>query len=315
MAALPLRRLPSLNALRAFEAAARLQSFKAAADELSVTPGAISQQIRSLEEDLGVALFTRVARAVELTRDGEYLLSEISGSFQRIHQAIDHISVRGKRILKLNASAAMITKFLLPRLQRFTSRHPDIEVSIETQFDLNPMEPGGPDVTIRLTRTPPDNLYAKLLFEELLLPVASPALVKGLELRRPQDILRAPLLHDVSLAIFDNTPAWQDWFQMAGIDAPVPGSTMRFERRAADYVVDAAISGQGMMLGRSSLCHTALTTGQLTCPFGPVLNPGVGVYLLCRHEVKSQPSVRAFIEWMQGEAALVSTLRALHDAN
>lgn len=309
-----LRRLPSLNALRAFEAAARLKSFKAAAEELSVTPGAVSQQIRTLEDDLGVALFVRVARSVELTRDGASLLPEISDSFQRIHRAVDQISHHGKRILKLNATASMITKFLLPRLQGFTALHPDIEVSIETQFELNPMDPGGPDITIRLTQDPPDHLYTRLLFEELLMPVASPALIKRYNLRQPEDILRTPLLHDVSLGIFEDAPGWTEWFAAAGLDHPIPPSTMRFEQRAADYVVDAAVSGQGMMLGRSSLCHTALSMGQLACPFGPVLTSNVGVYLISRHERKSQPYVRAFIDWMQEEAALVSTLKALHYA-
>ncbi len=311
---MPLRRLPSLSALRAFEAAARLGSFKAAAQDLNVTPGAISQHIRALEEDLGVSLFRREARAVTLTKDGQMLYPDLTESFLRMQRAVDRVSVKGKRRLTINSSAPLITKFLLPRLPRFSNVHPDIEISIETEYELNPLETNGPDVAIRLTCSPPGHVHVRKLFDELMLPVASPALIERLALNSPSDMLTAPLLNDTSMTLFEGAPGWADWFSAAGLAVPDLSAGMQFERRAADYVVDIAISGTGVMLGRSSMCQAALSAGLLVCPFGPVLRTDISLYLLCRHEMKTQPHVRFFMEWLQQEAALVTTLNALHSA-
>lgn len=312
---MPLRRLPSLTALRAFEAAARLGSFKQAAQDLNVTPGAVSQQIRLLEDDLGVALFVREARKVSLTPSGLKLAPEISESFLRMRQALDRVSQREDPGLRINASAAMITKFLLPRLPRFSAEYPDTPILIETEFDLNEMLADGPDVTIRVTRTPPQTVMARRLFNESLLPVASPGLVESAGLTETRDILRVPLLPDGGLPVFPDTPTWDDWFARAGLTRPEPSASMRFEKRSADYAVDMAISGMGVMLCRASLCHAALTNGQLVCPFGPVLTTDVGVYLLSRHDRKSEPHVRAFIDWLQAECGLLATLPSLHGAH
>ena len=309
---MPLRRLPSLTALRAFEAAARLGSFKAASQELHVTPGAISQHIRALEEDLGLTLFHRETRKVTLSRDGQMLQPDITNSFLSMQQAVDRVAAKGAGPLTINSSPPLITKFLLPRLPRFTQAHPEIEVSIETEYDLNTLEAGGPDVVIRLTRTPPDHVHAHKLFDELMLPVASPALIDQLSIKTPADLAHAPLLNDTSMTLFDGAPGWTEWFAAAGLETRDLTSNVQFERRAADYVVDLTISGNGVMLSRSSICHAALSAGLLVCPFGPVLRTDVSLYVICRHEKKTQPHVRAFLEWVQKEAALVSTLNALH---
>ncbi len=311
---MPLRRLPSLTALRAFEAAARLRSFKAAAQELNVTPGAISQQIRMLEEDLGAALFTRTARQVTLTDIGEALSPDITDSFLRIRQALDRVNRKENAGLKLNASAAILTKFLLPRLPGFTAQHPEIPIHFETQITLNALDADGPDVAIRVTRTPPEGVYVRHLFDECLLPVASPELVRGRGLDSPDSVISAPLLPDGGLPMFDGTPHWAEWFDAAGIKQPDSMAMMRVEKDAADYPVDMAIAGMGVMLCRASLCHSAILTGQLVCPFGPVLQTDVGVYLLSRHDRKSEPHVRAFIEWIQAETSVLRTLASLHGA-
>jgi len=206
----------------------------------------------------------------------------------------------------------MITKFLLPRLPRFAALHPDIPISIETEIALNPMAHDGPDLSIRVTRTPPRDVLARLLFEECLLPVASPDLIAAKGLRKPEDLLSVTLLPGGGLPMFEGAPGWAEWFDAAGIPHPEIHSAMRFERNAADYPVDMAIAGSGVMLCRASLCHTALQSGQLICPFGPVLRTDVGVYLLARHDRKSEPHVRAFIDWMQAEAGLLRTLPSLH---
>ncbi|WP_299368639.1 LysR substrate-binding domain-containing protein [uncultured Tateyamaria sp.] len=307
-------RLPSPKALVAFEAAARLLSFKQAANELAVTPGAISQQIRTLEETLGTALFTRKARSVTLTPSGEVLSKSVSESFQRIQDTLGAISARAETRLCINTNASIVAKFLLPRISTFSDRFPNIDVDIDTQIGLHSMDADGPDVFIRTTQTPPPQSHHVLLHKELLLPVASPDFIKRHDLNAPQDAARVPLLKDMSLEKFDGTPDWRDWFKKAGLTRALPSERVRFANSGADFLVDMAISGDGLLLGRSSLVYSALSAGQLTCPFGPILPTQVGIYAMCRQEKRSNPRVRAFIGWVKEEAALLSTINALHSA-
>jgi len=308
---MPLRRLPPLTSLRAFEAAGRRLSFKAAAEELAVTPGAVSQQIRSLEDDLGVALFTRSVRSVSLTPSGQELLPELSSAFMRINQAVAGLRDAQQRSLRINSSAPVIIKWLLPRLHRFAEAHPDLDISVETEYDLVELGPDGPDITLRFTQRPQEGIYTIDLHDELLLPLASPELIERLDICLPNDILRAPLLTDTSLSLFDNTPGWEEWFQAAGLDAPAKIGRVRFEKQAPDYAIDAAIAGAGVVLGRSLLAFDAMRDGRLICPFGPVLDMGASYFACCMKGQETRPAIRAFLEWAKEEAAILSTLRSL----
>ncbi|WP_299629103.1 LysR substrate-binding domain-containing protein, partial [uncultured Tateyamaria sp.] len=304
-------RLPSPKALVAFEAAARLLSFKQAADELAVTPGAISQQIRALEEILGTALFHRKARSVTLTQSGETLSKSVSESFRSIQETLGAITAQADTRLCINTNPSIVAKFLLPRINTFSDRFPSIDIDIDTQIGLNPMEIDGPDVVIRTTNAPPPHLHHVLLHRELLLPVASPDFIKRHNLVAPGDAAQTPLLRDMSLAKFNGTPDWSDWFKKAGLTCAMPSERVRFANSGADFLVDMAISGDGLLLGRSSLVYTALSAGQLSCPFGPILQTDVSIYAMCRQEKRSDPGVRAFLGWIKEEAALLSTINAL----
>lgn len=309
---MPFRRLPSLSALRAFEAAARHGSFKSAAGELSVTPGAVSQQIRLLEADLGVALFLRTGREVKLTEAGMVLRPGLTAAFLQMHETLEKVRPSSRTTLRLNATASVITKWLMPRLHRFTSKHPNLDVRVETEYALNAFDETGPDVSIRLTETPPDTLYARKLHDELLLPAASPAFIERENLRGPKDLYRVPLVHDASLEHVSEHLSWKSWFAAAGLMGEVPDTAIRFEQFSADYVVDHAVAGGGVILGRSLLVHEALSDGRLMCPFGPLLAVDWGYYLLCRKDRKDAPAIRAFMDWAVQEAAMLSTLRAMH---
>ncbi|MEL6479874.1 MAG: LysR substrate-binding domain-containing protein [Pseudomonadota bacterium] len=306
--AMPSRRLPALGALHAFEAAARLSSFKAAAAELSVTPGAISQRIRTLEEDLKVRLFTRSVRQVTLTDAGRQLQPELAAAFLQIRDAVDRLAPAGDEPLRVEASAPVIAKWVLPRLHRFTERYPALSVSIGTGHDLRPCGEG--EVFIRFNETPGMGVFAVKLCEEHLLPLASPELVERLDLRKPADILRAPLLHDMSYTLYPNDPCWATWFVRAGLNPADAKRGMRFDPMAHDHAMDAAASGAGVVLGRRLLARGDMAEGRLVCPFGPVIPMNVNYYVLCREGHEARPGIAAFINWMREETAAVAGFSA-----
>ncbi len=299
---MPLRRLPPLAALRAFEAAARLSSFKEAADELAVTPAAISQQVRALEADLQVGLFTRGSRSVTLTEAGRQLQQGVTDGFRRLRDAVDQVCPVSKGVLKVGCSPPVATKWLVPRLHRFTERHADVTVRVESSFELSGFGPGEPDVAIRLTGDPGSRLYAERLFNESVRPLASPELVERLDLREPADIRRAPLIHDDSLADFAGTPSWPDWFCKVGLSALEAERGAHFARYA-DQAIDAAANGTGVVLARRFLAAHDVAAGRLTSPFGPSLPVRLSYYTVCRCGDEEKPLVSAFLSWAREEAA------------
>lgn len=304
---MPLRRLPALNALRAFEAAARLLSFKEAAKELAVTPGAVSQQIRALETDLDIKLFTRAVRAVTLTEAGRRLQPALTAAFLQISAAVNEIRPRAQSSLHVNTSGPIIGKWLLPRLHRFSERYPDLSVNLQSMPGFSAFGGAdGPDVTIRFTRSIGDGLFAQKLGEEHVIPLASPDLIERLHLREPADLVRAPLIHDTSLELFGPIADWPTWFEIAGLNASGAKRGMRFDRHTADHAIDAAVNGAGVVLGRRFLAREDMLAGRLVSPFGPVLRLHVSYFVVCREGDEKRPEVAAFINWMREEAAAMA---------
>ncbi|MDJ0821240.1 MAG: LysR substrate-binding domain-containing protein [Paracoccaceae bacterium] len=313
---MPLRRLPALSSVRAFESAARLGSFKRAAEELSVTPGAVSQHIKALEADIGVPLFERKTRAVQLTHAGTCLQPALSEAFLQIRQAFDRVCPSEKPRLRINSSGPIISKWLLPRLHSFTAGHPDIQLFIEADHALSTLERDEPEVVIRYTSAPPDDFFHVLLHRELLIPVMRPDLCETRGVNGPEDLSNMPLLHDTSLMTFGLPPSWTLWsaHTQVGDMSDLP-NTITFERHAADQVIDAAVAGSGLALARSLLVASALLDGRLTCPFGPVIPSGLAYYLCCKRGRETDPFIASFFAWAIQEAAVLSTLNALqHDA-
>ncbi|GJH11370.1 transcriptional regulator GcvA [Caballeronia novacaledonica] len=259
--------LPSLNALRAFEAAGRLGSFKEAAAELHVTHGAISQQVRLLEAWLGASLFERHNRRVVLTPAARAYLAEIGPLFDRLAQATARfgLSETVSRTLTVNAPATFTLRWLVPRLERFRVLHPDVEVRIETSNEPVESLKDTHDIVIR---GGPDTFYGYAMrpfLEEERLPVCSPVLLRRLPLRAPEDMQRHTLLHTSSLP-----RVWPDWLAQVDLPALTPAAVLTFDHFY--LTLQAAVDGMGIAMGPTALVADDLAAGRLVAPFdGPRL--------------------------------------------
>ncbi|TWG97126.1 LysR family glycine cleavage system transcriptional activator [Mesorhizobium sp. J18] len=297
------RRLPPLNALRAFEAAARHLSFTKAAEELFVTQAAVSHQIKSLEETLGVRLFRRYNRRLELTQAGQHYLPPLRDAFDMMAVATRRLRPdTGSGQLKVSTLQSFATKWLIPRLARFHERHPDIDPMISTSQRLVELEAEEVDVAIRAGRGNYPNLHAVLLMDDLAFPVCSPRLLDGPKpLRRPADLGHHVLLHDFSVSRDGDGPNWRDWLnraQVTGIDAEKGPSY-----NDTAMALQAATAGQGIALARRSLVGDDLKAGILVCPFGPEMPTRFSWYFVCAPSNVEHPKVHAFRRWLQDEIA------------
>ena len=261
------RTLPPLNALRAFEAAGRLGSFKEAAAELHVTHGAVSQHVRLLEEWLGASLFERHNRRVVLTPAAEAYLAEVGPLFEQLSQATARYGLLEtvSRTLSVNAPATFTLRWLVPRLAQFRAEHPDVDVKVETSNESVESLKEIYDVVIR---GGPDTFYGysmQLFLSEERLPVCSPALLQRLPLRTPDDLREHTLLHTSSLPRL-----WPDWLARAQISALRPAATLTFDHFY--LTLQAAIDGIGIAMGPTALVSDDLAAGRLVAPFaGPRL--------------------------------------------
>ena len=301
---MPFTRLPPLNSLRAFEAAARLLSFKAAAEELAVTPGAVSQQIRSLEEDLGVKLFDRAVRSVSLTDAGRALQPSLTESFLQIRDALEVVRPTVSTMMTLESAGPIISKWILPRLYGFSEQHPDLQVNIQSVAHVREFGSHSADVTLRLA---PDvsapGRHAVKICHEHLLPLCSPDLVESLDLRKPADILRAPLLHDTSPLNFEDEPSWTDWFVHHGMDPVECQRGMRFDKHTGDQAIEAAANGAGVVFGRYFLAQKDLESGRLVSPFGPAFRMKAAYHIYCLEGEQCRNDISAMFDWIQAEVA------------
>ena len=289
--------MPSLNALRAFEAAARHLSFKKAGHELNVTPGAISQQVKSLEESLGVQLFNRLHNTLVLTESGQAYLPEIRDAFRKISDATDRLLPRGiVEMLTIGIQPSFAVKWLFPRLARFKSSHPEIDVRISTTTEVEDVMDGRVDLVIRHGRGHYAGIRAHRLLPEGRFPVCSPKLLNGPHpLRVPADLVHHTLLHE------EFREEWRLWLQehqIAGVD-PSKGKSFTDER----LVLQAAIQGEGVALSASPLVERELSSGRLVRPFGPTVGNDLGYYLLCQDGIAECHAVYAFRTWAVAEAA------------
>jgi LysR family glycine cleavage system transcriptional activator len=261
------RTLPPLNALRAFEAAGRLGSFKEAAAELNVTQGAVSQHVRLLEERLGAPLFERHNRRVVLTPAAKTYLAEIGPLFEQLSQATARYGFpqTAARTLSVNASSTFTLRWLMPRLAKFRAAHPDVNVNVDTSTESVESLQDSYDVVIR---GGPDTFYGYSMqpfLSEERIPVCSRGLLKRLPLRKPDDLQRHTLLHTSSLPRL-----WPDWLASAKIPALRPAAALTFDHFY--LTLQAAIDGMGIAMGPIALIADDLATGRLVAAFtGPRL--------------------------------------------
>lgn len=307
--------LPSLALLRTFEAAARHLSFKKAAAEVCVTPAAVSQQIKALEDQLGVVLFERKVRALELTEHGAALLPGVRDAFERLAKAVDQTRRVAPGPLTVTAPPSFASHWLLPRLPQFGAIHPDIDVRLSSTSDtvdhkgeaavLGKLHPARKEVAILYGKGRYPGYVVVPIFTPDYVPVCTPALQRRAALHTPADLAGQVLIHDDTLGEdvrdMHSRSGWAEWLRLAG-------ATHIDSRRGPHFsnavlALEAAQAGQGIALAPHPLIESRVADGKLVIPFNIAL-PSPSTYYLVMHEAMTeQAAVEAFKQWLLAEAA------------
>ncbi len=296
--------MPPLNALRAFEAAARHLSLTKAARELHVTAGALSHQIRGLEAFLATKLFERRVRSIALTQTGKLLYPGLQTGFNRINEAVRELGKAGaERLLVISAPPGFTAKWLVRRLYRFSSAYPDIDTRISSSPAMANFTRDGVDMAVRnLPIGVPSDLA--LVVEKLIdlpvVPVCSPKLLKRLgSVRRPDALKTMPLIHDDTPIALYQALSWALWFKEAGIEGADVRRGLRFN--STDHALDAAAEGAGVLLAHDLLAYDELRTGRLVIPVRLELRPVRAYYLVYPKNRREHAPVQAFRTWLKQE--------------
>ena len=295
-------RLPPLELLTAFDAAARHLSFTKAAADRFLTQSAISRQIKALEDDLGVALFRRKHRALALTDDGLRLHAAVRAALGELRKEVERIRAPQRReVIALTTTPGLASLWLIPRLAEFLRTHSGIDVRIDTSLERRNLGAEGFDLAIRYSRV--SNIAGPQLFREVTLPVCSPALAKSREhpLKVPADLRHHTLLQ-ITVPPGAGVPLeWQPWLQAVGLGNLEPAATLSFSNY--DSAIAAALAGQGVALGRRPLIDSLLRNRKLVAPFkGDAIASERAYFLVVASAARSRPAVRALEEWLLEQA-------------
>jgi len=292
-----LRRLPPLNALKAFEAAARHESFTKAEEELCVTQGALSHQVKALEETLGLKLFKRERQKLIITETGRDYLAVLRDAFDRIALGTARVVQRqSSGVLTVSTSPDFAAKWLVNRLGHFAEAHPDIDLRVSATLHHVDFAREEVDLAVRHGEGDWPGLDVMRLCSEQLFPVCSPKLMTGRNrLRKPADLMRVPLLH------LDDRSHWRRWLDAAGVpDVEVSHGPVL---NRASMVIDAAIDGQGVALARTTLAASDLINGRLVRPFATALRLTKSYWIVCSKATAALPKIKIFRDWLLREAA------------
>jgi LysR family transcriptional regulator, glycine cleavage system transcriptional activator len=296
---------PGLRSLRAFDAAARHLSFTRAAEDMRVTPAAISHQIKEIEDQLGVVLFQRNSRSMQLTREGEVLQMAAAEALQDLNAALQKIQkIKSPKRLNVSASPSIGAKWLVPRLDRFLAEVPGADVHVDVSASLIDFERDDIDIAIRFGNGHYPGLRSDLLFQDHVFPVCSPHLIRDDKpLKHPRDLLRYPLIHLDWDAEGLPWPNWRMWRQAAGVTDFDADAGLHFSQTS--LAVQAAVNRQGIALGDSSLVADDLAAGRLIKPFELSLRapPQFAYHVISPLATADAPMVKAFREWSLREAA------------
>jgi LysR family glycine cleavage system transcriptional activator len=298
-----MRTLPPLNTLRVFEAAARHLSFNRAAEELHLTPSAISHQIRALEAFLGVQLFRRANRKISLTPAGKGYLPSLQTAFQQIRTATERVMAnRDNDLLVISVVPAFATQWLVPRLPAFQEKQSQLEVRLIVSTDLTDFSHSDVDLAIRQGSGEWAGLSSRWLMDEDLVPVCSPALLRGKQpLRQPGDLRSELLLHVIA-----RMGDWKNWLKAAKVTHLNAEGGSRFQNWS--LALEAAIAGMGVVVIDRRLVNHHLDSGRLVIPFDVSLRGHHAYYLVYPEERDSIPKIAEFRRWLLGEVAKDSTL-------
>ena len=309
-------RLPPLNALRAFEAAARHLSVKKAAIELNVTPAAVSHQIRMLEDYLGVQLFHRYNRALELTDAARASLPKLREGFDALVQAVERLrSHVSGGVLTVSAAPSFAARWLMPRLHRFIAAHPEVDVRVSARMRRVSVDGKGDvaeratveawlddsDIAILYGRGNYPSLWVKKLLDLTIAPICSPQLLQGDHaIKRPQDLRDHMLLHDDTGDLYDNEPFWDVWLRAAGVDGVDSRRGPHFSHAVLAF--EAAIDAVGVVASMPVLAAEDIAAGRLVVPFEPILPLASSYWLVCHESASTRPAVALFRDWLLQEA-------------
>jgi LysR family transcriptional regulator, glycine cleavage system transcriptional activator len=309
-------RLPPLNALRAFVAAATHLSFAIAARELHVTPAAISHQIKGLEEHLGLRLFRRLARGLELTRPGQALLPKLRQGFDRLAEALAEMrAAEAPGTLAVSVATSFATRWLAPRLHRFVAAHPELDVRINASTRLidpkkDEFAPGDTvadspvddaDIVVRFGTGEYPGFRVDKLLSVAVTPICSPRLLEGTDaLRSAADLAHHVLIHD-NVTYDDGRQLWDAWFEAAGMPQADTSHGLRFSH--AMLALEAAADGMGVALGMPVLAQSDLASGRLVAPLARSLPLKFGYYIVSGEDTADRGDVVAFRNWLLAEAA------------
>ncbi len=301
-----LRRLPPLNALKAFEAAARSESFTRAAEELNVTQGAVSHQVKALEAILGVKLFNRERQRLIITEAGREYLAVVRDALDRIAVGTERLVQRQTSgVLTVSTSPDFAAKWLVHRLGRFAEAHSDIDLRVSAATQYVDFAREEVDLAVRHGDGNWPGLDVVRLCSEQLFPVCAPKLVSGRNrITKPADLLKFPLLR------LDDWKNWSRWFDAAGVTAPVTQGPVL---NRASMLVDAAVDGQGIALARTTLAAWDLINGRLVRPIDVSLRMANTYWIVCPKATSALPKITMFREWLLAEAADdMRRLKTLH---
>jgi LysR family glycine cleavage system transcriptional activator len=291
------RRLPSLNALKAFEASARHESFTRAAAELFVTQGAISQQVKSLEDDLGLKLFQREHQKLTITDAGRNYLEVVRDAFDRLSMGTERLLKRHTAgLLNVSTSPNFAAKWLVHRLGRFSEAHPEIDLRISASIQHVDFAREEVDIAVRHGDGRWPGLQVTRLCVEELFPVCSPGLLRAAKpLAKPQDLRRHALLHA------NDATHWALWLDRAGVSGVDVDRGVVFSQ--ASMAIDAAIQGQGVAMARTALAAWDLLEGRLVRPFSLGLEAPFALWIVCPKATAELPKITTFRQWLLDEAA------------
>jgi LysR family transcriptional regulator, glycine cleavage system transcriptional activator len=294
--------LPPLSALRAFESAARHMSFSKAADELHVTPAAVSHQIHALEQDLGVRLFHRMNRSIELTASARVLLPGLTEAFTSIQASVRRLRAHNDTgTLTVTASPSFAAKWLVLRLHRFQEQCPEVDVRISATDVVVDLTKGDYDIAMRYGAGRYPGLEVELLLKNEVFPACSPQLLaEGPPLRTPEDLQAHALIHDQAIERDPLVPTWSMWLKAAGVTNVPATAGLSFNNM--HLALDAAIAGHGVVLAQSTIAAADLAAGRLVRLFSLALPDQFAYYIVTAPGALERPKVRAFRDWLRREA-------------
>ncbi|MEZ5926850.1 MAG: LysR substrate-binding domain-containing protein [Hyphomicrobiaceae bacterium] len=296
-----MHRLPPLDTLRVFEAAARLKSFKEAGDELSVTASAVSHRISALEAELGTPLFERHARRIVVTPEGERLAAGVRRALAEIRRAVASVDHRQGAHLRISAIPSHVTRWLAPRLHRFQQSHPEIEIQIVADLALVDLSQRTVDVALRFGHGDYQGAVVERLMDDAVVLVASPRyLTANGPVDGPADVPRLTRIIDMTSENDDSAVNWRSWFQYQALGEHDIAKGMRFN--GSVLTLEAAANGLGVAVVRQTLVEDDLRSGRLERLPGCDMPTAWGHYMLVLPELVDWPPVSAFLQWLREEA-------------